>query len=133
MWFQHDDTPAHCTNVIHEYLDETFRNRWIGHGGPVTWPHRSSYLIPLNFFLWGYMQSLVYETPVKTQHDLVARIAIAAGTIWEMPGIFERVQHNIVRHCRTCNEVGSCHFEQLLQCKTMITSPKTYASSWKLL
>jgi hypothetical protein len=29
------------------------------------------------------MQSLVYETPVETQPDLVARIAVAAGTIWE--------------------------------------------------
>jgi hypothetical protein len=25
----------------------------------------------------------------------VARIAVATGTIWEMPGIFQRVQHNI--------------------------------------
>jgi hypothetical protein len=32
------------------------------------------------------MQSLVYETPVETQDDLVARIAVAAGTIREMPG-----------------------------------------------
>jgi hypothetical protein len=29
------------------------------------------------------MQSLVYETPVETQHDFVARIAVAAGTIRE--------------------------------------------------
>jgi hypothetical protein len=43
------------------------------------------------------MQSLVYETPVETQHDLVARIAVAAGTIREMPGTLQRVQHNIAR------------------------------------
>jgi hypothetical protein len=24
MWFQHDGAPAYCTNVIREYLDETF-------------------------------------------------------------------------------------------------------------
>jgi hypothetical protein len=36
MWFQHDGTPAHFNNVIREYLDETFGNRWIGHGGPIT-------------------------------------------------------------------------------------------------
>jgi hypothetical protein len=51
------------------------------------------------------MQSLVYET---------ARIAVAAGTIRKMPGIFERVQHNIARQCRTCKKVGGRHFEQLL-------------------
>jgi hypothetical protein len=60
------------------------------------------------------MQSLVYETPVETQHDLVARIAVAAGTIREMPEIFQRVQHNIARWCRTYNEVGGRHFKQLL-------------------
>jgi hypothetical protein len=39
------------------------------------------------------MQSLVYETPVETttQHDLVARIAVAAGSIREKLGIFQRV------------------------------------------
>jgi hypothetical protein len=29
------------------------------------------------------MKSLVYETPVETQHDLVAGTAVAAGTIRE--------------------------------------------------
>jgi hypothetical protein len=24
MWFHHDGAPAHCTNVVCEYLDETF-------------------------------------------------------------------------------------------------------------
>jgi hypothetical protein len=41
------------------------------------------------------MQSQMYETPVETQHDLVARIAVAAGTIREMLGIFQRVQYNM--------------------------------------
>jgi hypothetical protein len=36
MWFQHDGAPAHCTNVVREYSDETFGNRWIGRGGPIT-------------------------------------------------------------------------------------------------
>jgi hypothetical protein len=99
---------------------------------PTTWPPRSPDLTPPDFFPWGYMQSRVYETPVETQHDLGARIAVAAGTIREMPWIFQRVQHDIARRCRTCNEVGSRHFEQLLWRKTTITSLKTYASSRKL-
>jgi hypothetical protein len=43
------------------------------------------------------MQSLVYETPMETQHDLVARTAAATGTIRDMQGIFQTVQHNIAR------------------------------------
>jgi hypothetical protein len=69
---------------------------------------------PLDFFLWGYMQSLVYETPVETQHDLVARIAVATGTTWELPGIFQRVQHSKARQSRICNKVGGLHFKQIL-------------------
>jgi hypothetical protein len=56
---------------------------------PITWPPRSPDLAPLDFFLWGYMQSLVYDTPEETQHDLVARIAVAARTILEMPESFK--------------------------------------------
>ena len=35
---------------------------------------------------------LVYETVVETEEDLVARITVAAGTIADMPGIFERTR-----------------------------------------
>jgi hypothetical protein len=38
MRFQHDCALAYCTNVVHEYLNETFGNRWIGRGGPITCP-----------------------------------------------------------------------------------------------
>jgi hypothetical protein len=71
------------------------------------WP---GLLALLTWLHWIHMQSLVYETPVETQHDLMARIAVAAGTIREMLGIFQRVQRNITRRCRTCNEVSGRHF-----------------------
>jgi hypothetical protein len=48
---------------------------------PITWPPRSPDLTPLDFFLWGYMQSLVYEISVETQHVLVARIVTAAEKV----------------------------------------------------
>jgi hypothetical protein len=100
---------------------------------PITWPPHFPDLTLLDFFLWGYMQNLVYETPVETQHELMTKIAVVAATIREMPGIFQRVRYNIVRQCRTCSEVSSCHSEQLLHCETTIISPETYASSQKLL
>jgi hypothetical protein len=60
------------------------------------------------------MQGLVYETPVETQHYPVEGTAVAAATIREMPEIFQRIQHNMAKRCRICNEVGDRHFEQLL-------------------
>jgi hypothetical protein len=51
-WFQHDGAPAHCTNVVREYLDETFGNRRLGRGGPVTWPPGSpNYIAYFLFYL----------------------------------------------------------------------------------
>jgi hypothetical protein len=113
-WFQHDGSLAHFTDTIREYLGENFSNRWIGRGGPITWPPLSPDLTSLDFFLCGYMQGLVYDTPVETQHDLMARIAVAAATIWEMLRIFQRIHHNIARWCRIYNEVSGHHFKQLL-------------------
>jgi hypothetical protein len=43
---------------------------------------------------------LVHETPVETKYYLVARNAVAAGTIREIPGILQRVLHNIAKRCR---------------------------------
>jgi hypothetical protein len=77
---------------------------------PITWTPRSPDLTPLDFFLWGYMQSLVYETPVETQHDRVERIAVAAGTIQEISGTFQRVQHNIARRAEHATKPAAAIF-----------------------
>ncbi|GFX76773.1 hypothetical protein TNCV_1952141 [Trichonephila clavipes] len=44
------------------------------------WPSRSVGSIPcLDYLLWGYVKSLVYDIPVNSDEDLVARIAAAVG------------------------------------------------------
>jgi hypothetical protein len=40
---------------------------------------------PSTFFLWGQMKSLVYETPVGSVEDLIARITAAVEYIWYIP------------------------------------------------
>ena len=53
--------------------------RWIGRSGPVPWPARFPDLTPLDFYLWGRMESLIYETPVESEVDLVGKMVDAAG------------------------------------------------------
>lgn len=113
MWFQHDGAPAHFSNIVREYLNVVFRNRWIGRGGPIPWPPRSPDLTPIDFCLWGHMKQLVYATPVTDPMDLVARIVEAAATIQESD-IFEKVRESSLKRYRLCNEVRGRHFEQLL-------------------
>ncbi|GFV10112.1 hypothetical protein TNCV_3660641 [Trichonephila clavipes] len=36
--------------------------KWIGHGGPVAWSPHFPGLNALDFFFWGHLKSLVYET-----------------------------------------------------------------------
>ncbi|GFX45731.1 retrovirus-related Pol polyprotein from transposon 17.6 [Trichonephila clavipes] len=42
-----------------DLLKDTFGDRLISRFGPVNWPPRSCDLTPLDYFLWGYVKSLV--------------------------------------------------------------------------
>ena len=74
----------------------------------VTWPEFPS------LFLWEYLNSLVFETPVETDMELVTRIVAAYDIILNTSGIFVRVRQNLVCRCHVCIEVGGRQFEQLL-------------------
>ena len=77
-------------------------------------PPRLPDLTPYNFHFYVYMKTLVYETPVETQQDLVAQIQVAAGGFHDMTEIFPRVWHDIIRRYTKCIEVGGGHIEHLL-------------------
>ncbi|GFV40335.1 uncharacterized protein TNCV_4900541 [Trichonephila clavipes] len=47
-------------HVTIDLFKDTFGDRLISRFGPVNWPPRSCDLTPLDYFLWGYVKSLVY-------------------------------------------------------------------------
>lgn len=57
MYFQHDGAPPHISLRACRVLNERYRNRWIGRGGPMHWPARSPDLTPMDFFM-GYHQTI---------------------------------------------------------------------------
>lgn len=114
MWFMLDGAPAHYRLQVREYLNEAYPNRWIGRGGPVAWPARSPDLNPLDFFLWGHLKTLVYDSPVDTIEELRARVFNGIQRIRETPGIFERVRQSMRRRLDACILNEGQHFEQLL-------------------
>ena len=57
---------------------------------------------------------LVYETVVETEEDLVTRITVAASTIANMPGIFERTRQSMVWQYISCIQANGRAFEQFL-------------------
>ncbi|GFT54691.1 uncharacterized protein TNCV_958751 [Trichonephila clavipes] len=91
MWLQHDGAPAYFSADVRSALDTAYPGRWIRRGGPVNRPACSPDFSCLDFFLSGHMKSLVYASPVDSDEALVARIAVVAGDIRKMPGVFANV------------------------------------------
>jgi len=44
------------------------------------WPPRSPYLTPMDFFLWGHNEALIYTSAVDSEEDLIVRVVEAAAT-----------------------------------------------------
>ena len=78
-----------------QVLNDKDPNRWIGRGGPVPWPPTSPDFTPLDFFLWGPMKSLVYDTPGESEQSLIARILLAAGDTSDNPRMVARVHRSL--------------------------------------
>lgn len=74
MWFQQDGATSHTAGETIDLLKSKFGERVISRNGPVNWPPRSCDLTPLDFFLWGYVKSLVYANKPEMLEDLRANI-----------------------------------------------------------
>ncbi|GFX33702.1 putative transposable element [Trichonephila clavipes] len=66
LWFQQDGAKCHTACATIDLLKDTFDDRLISRFGPVNWPPRSCDLTPLDYFLWGYVKSLVYADKPQT-------------------------------------------------------------------
>ncbi|GFW46029.1 uncharacterized protein TNCV_3276471 [Trichonephila clavipes] len=64
LGFQQDGATCHTARATIGLLKDTFSDRLISRFGPVNWPPRSCDLKPLDYFLWGYVKSLVYADAV---------------------------------------------------------------------
>ncbi|GFY19728.1 putative transposable element [Trichonephila clavipes] len=66
LWFQQDGATCHIARATIDLLKDTFGDRLISRFGPVNWPPRSCDLTPLDYFLWGYVKSLVSADKPQT-------------------------------------------------------------------
>jgi len=114
MYFQHDGAPPHYSRIVREYLHASFPNRWLGRGGPVAWPPRSPDLTPLDYYIWGHMKTLVYETKVDSRAELRARIFAVAEQIRNHPDRIASAIQSLLIRAEKCVANGGGHFEQLL-------------------
>ncbi|GFV21935.1 putative transposable element [Trichonephila clavipes] len=66
LWFQQDGATCHTARATIDLLKDTLGDRLISRFGPVNWPPRSCDLTPLDYFLWGYVKSLIYADKPQT-------------------------------------------------------------------
>ncbi|GFW82926.1 uncharacterized protein TNCV_2209781 [Trichonephila clavipes] len=74
LWFQQDGATCHTARATIDLLKDTFGDHLIPRFGPVNWPPRSCDLTPLDYFLWGYVKSLVYADKPQTLDHLEDKI-----------------------------------------------------------
>ncbi|GFT65337.1 DUF4817 domain-containing protein [Trichonephila clavipes] len=66
LWLQQDGATCHTARATIDLLKDTFGDRLISRFGPVNLPSRSCDLTPLDYFLWGYVKSLIYADKSQT-------------------------------------------------------------------
>lgn len=115
MWFMQDGAPPHFSLAVRDHLNETFPHRWTGRGSEFQWPPRSPDFNPLDFYVWGYMKSMVYAEPINTRDELWNRIQDAANSIRNNPATFSKVRLSLTKRLNACINAGGGHTENILQ------------------
>ncbi|GFV92702.1 transposable element Tcb2 transposase [Trichonephila clavipes] len=92
LWFQQDGATCHTARATIDLLKDTFGDRLISRFRPVNWPPRSCDLTPLDYFLWGYVKSLVYADKLQTLDHLEDNIRRVIADI--RPQMLENVIEN---------------------------------------
>ncbi|GFT12712.1 putative DD41D transposase [Trichonephila clavipes] len=92
LWFQQDGATCHTARATIDLLKDTLGDRLISRFGPVNWPPRSCDLTPLDYFLWGYVKSLVYADKPETLDHLEDSIRRVIADI--RPQMLEKVIEN---------------------------------------
>ncbi|GFT81424.1 transposable element Tc3 transposase [Trichonephila clavipes] len=92
LWFQQDGATCHTARATIDLLKDTFGDRLFFRFGPVNWPPRSCDLTPLDYFLWGYVKSLVYAEKPQTLDHLEDNIRRVIADI--RPQMLEKVIEN---------------------------------------
>ncbi|GFT09374.1 uncharacterized protein TNCV_5062401 [Trichonephila clavipes] len=92
LWFQQDGATCRTARATIDLLKDTFGDRLISRFGPVNWPPRSCDLTQLDYFLWGYLKSLVYADKPQTIDHLEDNIRRVIADI--RPQMLEKVIEN---------------------------------------
>ncbi|KAJ4443847.1 hypothetical protein ANN_05634 [Periplaneta americana] len=81
---------AYAKDLAKRIYEEQHTQRHIPRrAGPLAWPARSPDMTPVDSCVWGHIKSIVYETPIDTAEQSVARIILAFDDLRNRQQYFE--------------------------------------------
>ena len=92
---QQDGATCHTSGETIGILREKFPGRVISRNGDYNWPPRSSDLIPLGCFHWGYVKDKVYADAPQTIQEIKEKIRAIIDEI--EPQMCENVIENFIK------------------------------------
>lgn len=111
-WFQQDGASPHIEKSVMNLLKQTFAERLISRNAPFLWPPRSPDLTPPDFYLWGYLKSVVYQNNPQNLNDLKQEIEAAVKSIQR--NTLTAVFNGFVRRCRECVQLKGRHLDSVI-------------------
>ncbi|GFT89940.1 transposable element Tc3 transposase [Trichonephila clavipes] len=135
LWFQQDGATCHTACATIDLLKDTFGDRVISRFGPVNWPPRFCDLTPLDNFLWGYVNSLVYADKPQTLDHLEDNIRRVIADI--RPQMLEKVIENWTSRLDYIRASRGSHMPEIIfkisfafknLCKNVLFGPELVAS-----
>lgn len=113
MWWQQDGAPSHNRVSVTQHLNSRFHENWIGNMGLTRWPARSPDLSPLDFFLWGHLEEVVYAEKPNSLDDLQNKIVQACQQITPAT-ITTACTREVLRRYELCQLENGGRFEHLI-------------------
>ena len=110
VWFQQEGATAHTARASITVFRQNFPGHLISSRGNLHWPARFSDLSPCDYFLWGYLKSIVYSNCPSTLTHLKNNISVANTPI----DMLERVDRNFRVRLTQCIEKNRRHLTNII-------------------
>ena len=81
QWFMQDGEPPYTARMSLRWLQDHFEDRVISNKLDIRWAPHSPDLNLLDFYLWGRLKSLVYQSQINDMDELKAAITAACQIV----------------------------------------------------
>ena len=112
LWFQQDGATPHTARVTLRWLEERFGTRLISRGTDTPRPAHSPDLTPLDFYLWGFLKSIVCKEDTKSLTELKTAIRRALWLV--SAAMCARAIDGVMKRVNVCHLRKGSHLEDVL-------------------